>query len=172
MRIDIKDWKWFHIEDLFRVEKGTRLTKADMKEGDINFIGASAVNNGITKKIGNDEFLHPANVLTVNYNGSVGETFYQSEPFWASDDVNVLYPKFPLTQNIALFIAPIIKRIGKTKYQFIDKWKQEDMKKDSIPLPCSPSGDPDWDSIESYMLQVESAAKNKIDILQTIALLE
>ena len=166
MKVDTGGWKEFRIGDLFDVVKGTRLTKADMRDGEINFIGASAMNNGITKKISNDQYLHPANVLTVNYNGSDGETFYQTEQFWASDDVNVLYPKFDLNQSVALFIAPIIRRVGKTKYQFIDKWKQKDMKKDTILLPATASGDPDWAFMETYMKEVERKAYSNINALR------
>ena len=75
------------------MEKGTRLTKTQMLEGDIAFIGASAMNNGITARIANKEHVFNAGAITVCYNGSVGESFYQTEPFWASDDVNVLIPK-------------------------------------------------------------------------------
>lgn len=132
---------------LFVVKKGTRLTKANMKEGNINFVGASAVNNGVTATIGNNTHVHPANTITVSYNGSVGATFFQPEPFWASDDVNVLYPKFKMTQQIAFFIIPIIKQLGK-QYAFIDKWKKEDMEKTFIPLPATPSGKPDFQYME------------------------
>lgn len=105
------NWSDIPISHLFKVVKGTRLTKKDMREGDIPFIGASAVNNGVTAYIANDSELHPANTITVAYNGSVGESFYQEIPFWASDDINVLYPKFPLTRNIAMFLIPILKKV-------------------------------------------------------------
>lgn len=52
-KIDIKDWQPFALESLFDVVKGSRLTKADMKEGNIRYIGATAFNNGITNYIGN-----------------------------------------------------------------------------------------------------------------------
>ena len=110
-KIDISEWKPFAIGNIFDVIKGTRLTKAHMKSGDIRFIGSSSMNNGCTSLVGNTENMHPANTITVCYNGSVGETFYQDEPFLASDDVNVLYPKFNMNRNIALFIAPLIKAI-------------------------------------------------------------
>ena len=42
---------------------------------------------------------HDGNTLTINYDGSVGETFYQPEDFWASDSVNILYPKFELNSR-------------------------------------------------------------------------
>ena len=148
--IDIGNWKEFAIADLFDVVKGTRLTRANMKSGSIRYIGASTFNNGITAYIANDEHLHPANTISVSYNGSVGVAFYQDEPFWASDDVNILYPKFPLTQNIALFLIPIIQRVG-TQYAFIDKWKKEDMERDKIKLPVDKNGVPDFQYMETYI---------------------
>lgn len=111
-RIDTSRWKCFAIGQIFDVIKGTRLTKANMKTGNIRFIGSSAMNNGCTAMVGNTENMHPANKITVCYNGSVGETFYQDQPFLASDDVNVLYPKFDMTKEIALFIVPLIKTIS------------------------------------------------------------
>ena len=148
--IDISNWKAFAIADLFDVIKGTRLTRANMKAGSIRYIGASTFNNGITAYIANDEHLHPANTISVSYNGSVGVAFYQDEPFWASDDVNILYPKFPLTQNIALLLIPIIQRVG-TQYAFIDKWKKEDMERDKIKLPVDKNGVPDFQYMETYI---------------------
>lgn len=133
-KIDTSKWEAFPISMLFSVVKGTRLTKANMRDGNINFIGASAINNGITAHIANDEHIHPENTITITYNGSVGEAFYQDKIFWASDDVNVLYPKFALNKYIALFIIPVLKQAG-AKYAFIDKWKKEDMEKDCIFLP-------------------------------------
>lgn len=84
-----------------------------MREGDIRFIGASAVNNGVTAHIANTTHLHPANTITVNYNGSVGEAFYQDKSFWASDDVNVLtLKKHTLSKAIAFFLSLLLKMQG------------------------------------------------------------
>lgn len=162
-----KDWKEFRIDTIFNIVKGKRLTKADMKEGNINFIGASAINNGVTIKIGNTEHLHPASTLTVSYNGSVGETFYQTEPFWASDDVNVLYPKFEINAYKALFLIPIIRKIGK-QYAFVDKWKKENMEKDLIPLPVDSSGNPDFAYMENYMKTIVKKQRNNLDALRML----
>lgn len=158
MKIDTSEWKRFPLSTLFVIKKGTRLTKADMQVGNIRFIGASAFNNGITKYISNNEALSPANVLTVNYNGSIGETFYQDKEFWASDDVNVLIPRFKMNRYIALFIAPLIKKTGQNKYAFIDKWKLADMERDCILLPANPLGQPDWKYMEKYMKKQEAKA--------------
>ena len=105
--------------------------------------------------------------ITVCYNGSVGETFYQEEPFWASDDVNVLYPRFNLNKKIAMFLCPIIKTVGQ-KYVFIDKWKKEDMEKDKIKLPVDANGYPDFSYMENYIETVQDSIKNKIKIFSSI----
>ena len=165
-KIDISQWKPFAIEKLFTVVKGTRLTKANMRDGEIRFIGASAINNGVTAQIANKEKLHPANTITITYNGSVGEAFYQDKEFWASDDVNVLYPKFEMNQYTALFIIPLLKSAGR-KYAFIDKWKKETMEKDSIMLPVDETGNPDFAYMESYMRNLDSAVSSSLTALRS-----
>ncbi|WP_081933300.1 restriction endonuclease subunit S [Lancefieldella parvula] len=162
--VDISHWKEFEIGKLFEVVKGTRLTKANMREGKNRFIGSSAMCNGMTMQIENDEKLHPANTITVCYNGSVGETFYQDEPFWASDDVNVLYPKFEMNKYIGLFIAPLIRSVGR-RYAFVDKWRLKVMKKDCIKLPIDSKGNPDWAYMDSYMQAATQDAKSNIEKL-------
>ncbi len=157
-KVDIINWDKFEINKLFDIRKGKRLTKANMLEGSIPFIGASSFNNGITAYIGNNEYLHPENTITISYNGSVGEAFYQEEPFWASDDVNVLYPKIKFNRDIAMFIIPLLKKAGQ-KYAFIDKWKKEDMEKDFIYLPIKAKDEIDFDYIENYIQNKELKIK-------------
>ena len=157
-------WEKFKIETWFEVVKGKRLTKKEMREGNIDFIGSSSFNNGITHRIGNEANIHPGNLITVAYNGSVGETFYHENEFIASDDVNVLYPKFALNKYIALFICPIIKAAGRP-FAFIDKWKKEDMEGAMIPLPVDESGAPDWRYMEDCMKRKEKRARKTMDAL-------
>ncbi len=163
-KVDTESWGKFTIQSLFEVVKGKRLTKADMREGNIRFIGASSNNNGITAFISNEGHIHPANTITLSYNGSVGEAFYQEEKFWASDDVNVLYPRFALNKYIALFMIPLLKRAGQ-QYAFIDKWKKEDMEKDFIMLPVDENGNPDFDYMEQHMKHAEEVSKDAINKL-------
>ena len=166
--IDISNWKPFRISDLFDVHKGTRLTRANMKEGNMRYIGASSFNNGITAYIANDTNIHPANTITISYNGSVGEAFYQNQPFWASDDVNVLYPKFRLSENIALYIVPILKSVGR-RYAFVDKWKKEDMEQALIYLPVVQTGEPDFAYMEEFMCFILAKQRNKLQQLKDLA---
>lgn len=143
-------WKKFILGDLFEIKKGTRLTRANMKEWNINYVGASALNNGITAKIGNNTNLHPANTITVCYNGSIGQSFYQTEPFWATDDVNVLYPKFELTACRAYFFTTLLCKMGK-EYAFTKKRTKEIMEKDEISLPVDENNQPNYGFMDQYM---------------------
>ena len=142
-------WQPFRYGDLFDVVKGKRLTKEDMVEGPYPFIGATDANNGITAHVANDEFLHEGNKITVSYNGSIAEAFYQPVPFVASDDVNVLYPKFPLNQYIAIFLCTLIRQ-EKYRYNYGRKWHAEKMRESVIRLPAR-NGAPDWEWMECFV---------------------
>ena len=163
-KMDINTWLEYPFSQLFIIEKGTRLTKAKMVDGSINYIGATAFNNGVTAKIGNTEHLHPAGTLTVCYNGSIGQTFYQEEPYWATDDVNVLYPKFKITPNIAKFLCSVIYKIG-LKYAYIDKWTAEKMRNTMIKLPSNVDNEPDWEYMENYITNIKSKVNNNISLI-------
>lgn len=160
------NWLKFPIGRLFDIKKGTRLTRTNMIAGNTPFIGATLENNGITAYIGNTEHIHPGGLITVAYNGqkATGKAFYQPAPFWASDDVCVLYPKFPLTESIALFLCPIFWEAGKP-YAFDDKWGKAEMSQCSITLPADGSGEPDWDSIDSYMTKSRDRASSSLNTL-------
>ena len=121
-----------------------------MVEGDINYLGAISENNGIRQRIDVEPIFEP-NCITVNYNGSVGEAFYQSVPFWATDDVNVLYARgWSLNKYVALFIATVIKA-NRYKFSYGRKWTMKKMKKSVVKLPINGKSEPDWSYMESYI---------------------
>ncbi len=144
-------WKEYKLIDYFDFMKGKRLTKADMIPGNINFLGAISENNGVREKIDTNDFWQP-NCITVNYNGSVGEAFYQQEPFWASDDVNVLYAKnfWKLNKYIAMFLVTVIKA-NKYRFGYGRKWTMDKMKDTIINLPSQTDGTPDFIYMENYI---------------------
>lgn len=151
IELNIKKWNEYKLSELFNFEKGKRLTKADMIPGNVNFLGAISENNGIREKIETD-FCWKPNCITVNYNGSVGEAFYQDKPFWASDDVNVLYAKewWLMNKYNALFIITVIKA-NKYRFSYGRKWTLEKMKESIIKLPSKKDGMPDFDFMEKYI---------------------
>lgn len=148
--MDTTNWKWFRYDEIFDIKKGKRLTKENMTEGSIRYIGAIDSNNGLSALIGNDSQLHNANTISVSYNGSIGYAFYQEKEFWATDDVNVLYPKFQLNRYLALYLCTLIER---EQYRFCygRKWDLEMMKASTIKLPITLEGTPNWQYMEDFI---------------------
>ncbi len=159
MQLDTDKWGWFEIGDdrLFEIKKGKRLTKADMIDGDIPYIGAIESNNGLSAMIANDEHLHEANTITVSYNGSIAEAFYQDKEFWPTDDVNVLYPHFKLNRHIAMFLTTVLHN-EKYRFNYGRKWKKDLMEKSKIKLPVDAKGNPDWKYMENYIKSLPYSA--------------
>lgn len=146
-------WEKFKLGDLFTIVKGKRLTQANMTDGETPFIGASAKNNGYTNKIGNLENHHPGGIITVSYNGSIAEAFYQPKEFVASDDVNVFYPKFKLNPYSAIFLCTVIFN-EKYRFTYGRKWFLELMEESYIWLPSIETKlgiTPYWGFMEDYI---------------------
>jgi len=146
----IKEWKSFRYDELFDIQRGLGPRKKDLQEiGSLPFISSINKNNGVACFC-NAEATHNGNVITVNRNGSVGEAFYQSEPFCTTEDVHVFNPKFSINPYIALFLCALIRK-ERFRYNYGRKWGLERMNQSIVKLPVGSSGNPDWEYIETYM---------------------
>lgn len=134
--MDTSKWIDFYLGRIFKVEKGKRLTKENITPGDLNFLGAIQGRNGVREKINKEPLFH-GNCISVNYNGcGVGEAYYQKEPFWASDDVNVLLLRgYEMNEALAMFLITIIRN-EKYRFSYGRKWNKEQMEKTIIKLPA------------------------------------
>jgi hypothetical protein len=134
--MDIFEWTDFYLGRIFEIKKGKRLTKENIIPGDLNFLGAIQGRNGVREKI-NEDPLFQGNCISVNYNGcGVGEAYYQKEPFWASDDVNVLFLRgHEMNETLAMFFITIIRN-EKYRFSYGRKWNKEQMEKTIVKLPA------------------------------------
>ncbi|MBQ9432902.1 MAG: restriction endonuclease subunit S, partial [Synergistaceae bacterium] len=149
-------WKGFRISDVFVISPGKRLRKEDMSAGDKPFIGASDSNNGVTAFVSNSNSSEDRNILGVNYNGSVVESFYHPYTCLFSDDVK----RFRIRDHegdkyIYEFMKTVILQ-QKVKYTYGYKFNEQRMQGQTIMLPADSSGLPDWNLMRSYMLAHES----------------
>ena len=143
-------WKKFDFTDLFEVKKGRRIVKAKLRHGTTPFVTAIDNNNGL-REFFSGSAIFKSNTLTVPYNGNgVAEAFYQPHPYWACDDVNVLYPKFELTPAIGMFLATLIRK-EKYRFSYGRKWHKERMESSVLKLPVDRSGQPNWNLIEKFI---------------------
>lgn len=105
----------------------------------------------VTYGVNLEEPMHEGNTISLTYNGSIGEAFYQEVPFWASDDVNVLYLKGrELNPHLALFFCQILRLEGEL-HSYARKWNLEHMNDTKIKLPIDKDGEPDYDFMEQYI---------------------
>lgn len=149
--LNAKEWKEFAIGDLTTISAGKRLTKSDMNPGNKPFIGASDSNNGVTAFVSNTNTSQDRNVLGVNYNGSVAESFYHPYTAIFTDDVKKLSIKeVEGNKYHYLFIKNAILQ-QKSKYQYAYKLNEARLKKQKIMLPIDSKGNPDWPFMEQYI---------------------
>lgn len=151
LRLNLSDrnWDWFFYEDVFNIYKGKRLTKFDMEDGSTPFVGAIDSNNGVSEYI-NYKPIFDGNTITVSYNGSVAEAFYQPSHYWASDDINILSDDSNFNPFIGMFLITLIKQ-EKYRFNYGRKWHKARMEKSKIKLPVDSKGDPDWQFMEDYI---------------------
>lgn len=141
--------KLFKVPDLFNIVrgKGPSLREAKEKSGDIPYITRTRLNNGVACYT-SIKAEHEGNCLTIAQGGTVGSTFYQPKPFNAYG-VNVLTPKFELTENRAMYLIPVFES-NKFKFNFNRELNQERLEKIAILLP-EKNGDVDWEYIDNLV---------------------
>ena len=156
--LDLRDrgWAAFPLTSIFIIKSGKRLTKSEMKSGVRPFIGATEANNGITNFVSNTNASLDSNVLGVNYNGSVVETFYHPYECIFSDDVKRFELKKGHQGNrlVYLFLKTVIMQ-QKPKYAYGYKFNEQRMNKQVVLLPVTKNVKPDWQFMEDYIRERE-----------------
>ena len=152
----------YFIEDILFIANGVRLTKADMQEGSRPFVGASEASNGVTAFIENSNVSLDSNVLGVNYNGSVGFSFYHPYEALFSDDVKRVRWKDETANNkyTLLYLSTAIAQ-QRRKYAYGYKFNAQRMKRQIIMLPSCEDSSPDYDRMEQTMRMMEYDVLNE-----------
>ncbi|ADC52262.1 restriction enzyme (plasmid) [Alkalihalophilus pseudofirmus OF4] len=144
-KISIDNWKEFELGKVVDILPGRRLTKAHMLPGDIPFIGASSKNHGITSWVSNMNDSYDSEVLGVNYNGSIAESFYHEGGALFSDDVKriKIREEDKPSKLKYLFLKTLIYE-NKLKYPYGYKLSETRMRNMIIKMP-EKDNKPDWD---------------------------
>ena len=74
----------------------------------------------------------------------------------------MLYPKFDMTREIAFFLIPVLRAVGKN-FAFVDKWRVDVMRVTKILLPQK-DGKPDWPFMAEYIQRIERRVQKKLDV--------
>ena len=158
--IDTSSWKSFKIGDLFIVSRGQRHVVGNHKDGNLPYYSASLDNNGVTDYISNPLFVDNDALVVTTF----GDAFYAKDDFTASDEITILHHE-KMNELSGLFIASAIRQ-NKWKYSFKVKAFKERVSNDSISLPVTSDGQPDWDYMESYMRAVMEESEKSLENLR------
>lgn len=150
--VNVESWGKFKLTDLFEIT-GSTTTPKNQLDLDASkkypYITTQATNNAVFGW--SDKFTENGGVLVVD-SAVLGTCTYQEYNFTASDHVEKLIPKFVMTRNIALFLCTIINKAGEfIGYSYGKKRSQKALKQESIYLPTTDSGTPDWQYMDSYI---------------------
>lgn len=147
---DHSRWRKFRLTDLFAVSGTTTTPPRDLEycePGRDPYVTTQATNNGV-----GGFYAHATEdggVITVD-SAVVGYSAYQSNGFSASDHVEKLVPSFRMTPRAAMFLVTVLN-MEQYRYNYGLKRAQKRLKRESLSLPCTRSGEPDWAHIERYI---------------------
>lgn len=164
---DKADWKEFFLDEICNINSGVKLTKSNMNEGKMPFIGATDSNNGITNFVSNTNKSLDKNILGVNYNGNVVENFYHPYECIFSDDVKRISFKDDEGQNkyCYLFLKQMILQ-QKEKYRYAYKFNGDRMARQKVMMPVDSYAKIDFNFMKRYVTSKE--LKHIIDIIKDI----
>jgi type I restriction enzyme M protein len=145
-------WAPFKIKQLFEVKRGISIPVKDegLTSGTM-VISANTNNNGFSHFVTKPP-IYDGNVLSIGSTGqsSVGVAFYQPYPVIATNNVNILEPKFTLNQYTGIFIVSVLKK-ERYKYSFGRVLGKERTEELEIHLPVNEEAKPDWSFMEKYI---------------------
>lgn len=153
--LDEKNWKEFHIGDVFSVSRPAARNKEDYECGDIPFVASGAVNNGVMKccKAKTAETLDKGECITVS--PIDGSAFYQVFDFLgrggAGSSVLILR-SIHNEQMSGQFVAHMITQTC-SKYTYGHMGNKDSIRREIMMLPVTADGKPDYAYMSEYVRQ-------------------
>lgn len=157
-KIDTSNWKKFKVGEVFEFERGKEVAPNKNLSGDCPLILESGENNGYSRNVIPTK-IFDGNAITVSVNYAAN-VFYQENKFCASVNIIILRNKY-LNKHSGLFIAAILSK-NNSKYNYNDKISKDKLFNETIPLPVTSEGAPDFDYMKNYMKNLTEKAKKKL----------
>lgn len=178
--LDEKEWKRISINSVFVIGHGFYNKKPPMSsEGEVPFIGASGINNGVTgfctmqaiednSKVGygpnepiERKLFNKGSICVVNNGSAIGYSYYQPKQFTCTHDVNPLTLRdHEMNEDEALFLAQMIRQQGEC-FIYARKWRPSRMVSSQFLLPVDSDGNPDYAYMAEYVQQKRAAMLDK-----------
>lgn len=174
-----KKWESFKITDLFEV-KGTKTTPLKVLRTKNE---TEKLYPYITTKsdfMGVDGFFkfftEEGNVIVID-SATDGNIHYQETQFSASDHVEKLVPKFNMNKYTGFFIVASLRYALKNKFSYGYKLSQTRIKRQTLMLPVTDDGKPDFKYMEEYIkntyyVELQNFSEKIVEKLETYKYIE
>ena len=170
-KIDTSKWKDFRVAEIFLISRPSSRSMLDYEDGEIPFVASGNFNNGIAKKCQpkENEKLDVGNCITVS--PLDGSAFYQKCDFLGRGGAGsaiLIMRSSKLNELRGLFISSVIRR-SLTRYSYSDQINSESLKNESIKLPSTDDGEPDWDYMDTYMSEMLKKSERCLENLRDVS---
>ncbi len=177
MNLKVEKWQEFMLGALFEISLSSGDLKVDeCDDGYIPLVSSGQTDNGIVAYISQagdgKAQIFDKNKITVDM---FCNAFYQYQEFYSVSHgrVNILTPKFKMTNLIALFIVTLINK-ERFKYSYGRAVYSNEITRMAIKLPVTENNEPDWQFMEDYMkslnyksITTKNNIKSKLPILES-----
>lgn len=107
--------------------------------------------------------MRPSPSGTISFGAENATFFYQSQKFISGRDIYYI-DTTKYSKKICFFLISCLKTLS-DKYSYNYGMFPNLLKEDIIKLPIDKNGNPDWEYMENYIMQIEKKAKNILKIL-------
>ena len=159
-------YQLFKIGDLFECSGTKSLDEGKLtflQSGGVNFVTRKSDNYGISGRIAPQTFIpNLPNTITSNV---VGHKMvrYQEEPYYCSQNINKLTPKFELNRERAFYIMASIQRFLSSLGKEYDGYKLDELINHQIQLPINAKGEIDFDFMETFVRKLEEERTRELE---------
>ena len=167
-KVDTKEWKEFRVGDLFDIHptKSYKLVNAQLMDDGQNPVVVNSSTNNDIGGFSTQKTTEKGGIITFSDTTDAESIFYQPDDFIGYPHVQGMYPigkyQDKWNESTMLFFAIIFKVVARSMgFDYVNKFTRECALEMSVPIPTNADGEPDWDYMDEYMLEVmQESQKN------------
>lgn len=149
-KLDEKEWRAFHLEEIGTVTSGRDIYATERIEGDMPYITSGGTNNGVGYFVGNINDTLDFGYIALNRNGAVGKAFYHPSKSLMGNDCRKVHLK---DADKNLFVGQFVTLCLSMQsgcFSYSRKLGTARAKRMQVMLPVTDSGEPDYEYMEQY----------------------
>ncbi|WP_035332572.1 restriction endonuclease subunit S [Dysgonomonas capnocytophagoides] len=155
-----KEWREFVLSSLFDIKSTSSSidkSRLNNRDGSIPYITRTDKNNGIDIFVVTQDAkyeLDPGNVITIGLDTQT--VFFQATAFYTGQNIQILHSS-NLNKYVAAFLIPLLKRLMEKFNWGGNGATLTRLKRSKVLLPINIIEEPDYEFMEAYMREKESA---------------